>query len=584
MIRKTTEEFIREAKTIHGDKYNYSNVVYKSTHDKIVITCRLHGDFKQSPANHLRSQGCDKCGDSKNGISQRKSTEQFIKEAKVIFGDEYLYEKTNYTTNENEVIITCKIHGDFYKAPTKHLSSKQGCPKCGEKRGKEKRKITLVEFLNRQREKFGNNFEFPKIQSEYKGSKSKDKITIVCNKCGTEYNQAPNIFLKSNGCLNCLMYDLHRPPKGQSLGDLYPNSIKLWGNNGTFTPFDFYPNSGRKMNWICPTCNNPFTRTIQAQFIKRNIGCKNCKSRIYHTEKKILFELKTFFPDIVGDGIGQQVDIFIPSLNLIIEYDGVNWHKGEKKHKKDKSKTDKLIEDGYKVIRLREKPLNKITDEDILIDVVNQNSYRKQSLSIKTVVGKILTNINHPQNLIEKYLSTDGLAGEKEYNEWMDLFFSIPKDELEYHYIKLNQTKNEILKHFDISVHRLNKLLIRHKLQKEPGNYGRKPPNRKDPSDDETKIIIRLYKSGISLKAITKATHYSKDAIVRTLKKFNLSLRTNLHNEKKVIQKSLNGQFIKQFNSVKQASEATGIARPNISHCCIGKRKTTGGYKWEYAS
>lgn len=581
MRRKTTETFIRESEKVHGETYDYSRVVYKATHDKVVIICHKHGTFLQSPANHLRNQGCDKCADTKNGFGQRKTTEQFIKEAKEIFGTEYIYHKTNYVTNQNEVIITCIIHGDFLKKPLKHLSSKQGCPKCGNKRGREKRKVTLDNFLNIQEKKFGNNFEFPKIQSQYNGSKSKDKITIICKKCSTEYSQAPHIFLKSNGCLNCLMYDLNKPPKGQSLADLYPNSIKLWGSNADFTPFDFYPNSGRKMIWICPTCNSNFVRSIQKQFIKRNIGCKNCKGRIHYTEKKILFELKTFFPDITGDGIGRQVDMFIPSLNLIIEYDGLNWHKGIK-YQKDRIKTEKLIKDGYNVIRLREAPLELITKDDIIIDEINQNSNRKQTLSIKIAVSKVLINLNVSPIRIDDYLSNNILKGEKEFNEWLDLFHSIPKDDLKYEYQELNKTKEEVSKNYGISIFQLNKYLIRYNLNKGGGNKGRKPPNRKDPSDEETKKILNLYKSGSSLKAITKSINYSKDAIIRTLEKLNVPLRTNIHNEKKVIKKDLNGQFIKQYNSVKEASDSTGIAPPNISACCIGRVNTSGGYKWEF--
>ena len=135
---------------------------------------------------------------------------------------------------------------------------------------------------------------------------------------------------------------------------------------------------------------------------------------------------------------------------------------------------------------------------------------------------------------------------------------------------------------YGISLFQLNKYLIRYNLNKGAGNKGRQPPNKQNPSVEEIKQIVSLYKSGTSLKSITKSINYSKDTIVRALEKSNISLRTNIHNEKKVVQKNLNGEFIKQYNSVKSASDETGIARPNISHCCLGKRKTTGGYLWEY--
>ena len=44
--KKTTEQFVEEAKIIHGDKYNYSKVNYTSNKDKIVIICKIHGEFE----------------------------------------------------------------------------------------------------------------------------------------------------------------------------------------------------------------------------------------------------------------------------------------------------------------------------------------------------------------------------------------------------------------------------------------------------------------------------------------------------------------------------------------------------------
>ena len=62
---KTSEEFINQAREIHGNKYGYSNVDYKGSHIKVNITCPKHGDFPQTPNSHLNGQGCDKCNESK---------------------------------------------------------------------------------------------------------------------------------------------------------------------------------------------------------------------------------------------------------------------------------------------------------------------------------------------------------------------------------------------------------------------------------------------------------------------------------------------------------------------------------------
>ena len=61
---KTTEEFIKKAKEIHGDKYDYSSVNYIKNKTKIEIICPAHGSFWQTPSSHLNYSGCPKCKES----------------------------------------------------------------------------------------------------------------------------------------------------------------------------------------------------------------------------------------------------------------------------------------------------------------------------------------------------------------------------------------------------------------------------------------------------------------------------------------------------------------------------------------
>ena len=61
MAKLTTEEFIAKAKAVHGDRYDYSKVEYVNNQTKVIINCPLHGDFPQSPMNHLRGNECPKC-------------------------------------------------------------------------------------------------------------------------------------------------------------------------------------------------------------------------------------------------------------------------------------------------------------------------------------------------------------------------------------------------------------------------------------------------------------------------------------------------------------------------------------------
>ena len=63
---KTVEVFIEQCKNTHGDKYDYSKVVYKKSTDKISISCAVHGDFEQEANSHLQGHGCPTCGIEKN--------------------------------------------------------------------------------------------------------------------------------------------------------------------------------------------------------------------------------------------------------------------------------------------------------------------------------------------------------------------------------------------------------------------------------------------------------------------------------------------------------------------------------------
>ena len=159
--RKTKDEFIREARKVHGDKYDYSKVKYKNANTNIIIICPIHGDFPQTPNQHL-NYGCKKCGFIKTGLSRRSNKEIFIKKARKLHGDKYDYSKVNYVNERTEIIIICPIHSDFPQTPHNHLGG-QGCPKCNDNF---KGEITIENYLMK------NNIKF-EAQKRFKDCKDK---------------------------------------------------------------------------------------------------------------------------------------------------------------------------------------------------------------------------------------------------------------------------------------------------------------------------------------------------------------------------------------------------------------------------
>lgn len=123
-LRKNREQFIEEAKQVHGDKYDYSKVDYTNSKTKVCIICPTHGEFWQTPNKHLNGkQGCPKCS------GKNKTTKDAIECFKKVHKDDYIYDKVEYKNNRTKVCIICPEHGEFWQTPDKHLQG-EGCPIC----------------------------------------------------------------------------------------------------------------------------------------------------------------------------------------------------------------------------------------------------------------------------------------------------------------------------------------------------------------------------------------------------------------------------------------------------------------------
>ena len=122
-------KFIEKSNKKHNNKYNYSKSIYVRSNIKIEISCPVHGSFWQTPNNHLRGSGCDKCGQLLTNYKLNKDNEYFIAKAKEIHKNRYDYSQVNYVNCRTKVKIICNKHGVFLQTPTGHLSG-QGCRKC----------------------------------------------------------------------------------------------------------------------------------------------------------------------------------------------------------------------------------------------------------------------------------------------------------------------------------------------------------------------------------------------------------------------------------------------------------------------
>lgn len=121
-----TAKFVKAAIKKHGDKFGYSKVEYVRSLLNVIIICKVHGEFSQSPTNHLAGAGCMKCFHERKSC---KSNDVFIADAIEKHGDRYDYSITEYISAHERVSIICKVHGEFVQRANSHLVG-SGCQKC----------------------------------------------------------------------------------------------------------------------------------------------------------------------------------------------------------------------------------------------------------------------------------------------------------------------------------------------------------------------------------------------------------------------------------------------------------------------
>ncbi len=193
------EEFVLRSIAKHGNKYDYTLVEYKKNSIKVRIICPEHGEFKQTPADHMKGKGCKKCGIIKNSKKRALSQEEFIKIANEVHKGKYDYSKVKYVNIDTKVIIGCPIHGDYEQVPYSHIRMKCGCEKCGYVQTGLKLRKPLEKFLVEAKEVHGSKYDYSQVKYE----SADKKVTIVCPEHGP-YRQAPYVHVNQKcGCYEC---------------------------------------------------------------------------------------------------------------------------------------------------------------------------------------------------------------------------------------------------------------------------------------------------------------------------------------------------------------------------------------------
>jgi len=504
MKRLTTADFIERARIKHSDKYVYDKSIYTSAKCKLIIKCKLHGDFEKGAFNHLKGVGCPKCSKENKVLMQRiqpkgqsfaevypdiakqwhptKNGEltpfMFSKGSNKMFwwkcnkGDDHEWKTSINKRNGGSGCTICSgykkvksnclrtTHPDIADQwhPTKNGelitdnivagSNKKGWWKCPEGDDHEWEAVIASRALSgrgcpvciNQKIVTSNCLAttHPEIANQWHPKKNGSLTPVMFGegsnknmwwKCpeGDDHEWFTKIVNRVKG--QCPVCFGQKVVKSNCLATTHPNIADQWHptKNGSLTNFEVTYGSEKKVWWKCDK-GDDHEWLVAPNRRSSGTDCPFCTlTPQSKQELTITFELIKFFQDINPKGFKTRVkgklwsiDIYIPQLKLGVEFDGSYWHKD--KRALDKLKTEQLEDEGFKIFRVREEPLKKIFDDDIM---------SKQPFNGKQVANDILTQIMSRYTLeakkiakIESYIAKNELQNEKGLDKYIDMILT----------------------------------------------------------------------------------------------------------------------------------------------------------------
>lgn len=357
--RMTKETFIQKAKDIHGDKYDYSKVEYKTTEDKICIICPEHGEFWQTPHMHISDKnGCPKCYRVRGSNSDGSlTTEEFIERARKVHGDKYDYSKVDYKNTETKICIICPEHGEFWQTPYSHLT-RTGCPKCQ----RESYKMPFDKFVEKAREVHGDKYQY--LADGY--TCISDKVKIICPIHG-EFEQVGSWHInQKHGCPQCFE-DKRKVMNLKTIDQFIADAKEVHGDRYDYSKVDY---KGTHIPVIIGCPEHGDFKQIPCDHLNGR-GCPKCGMQFGITEQKVENQLRVVFDTVVcqyrpkflhGRTSSLSLDFYLPDYNAAVEYHGaqhftpIERFGGEegfaKIQERDKRKYQKCLDEGIQIFYL----------------------------------------------------------------------------------------------------------------------------------------------------------------------------------------------------------------------------------------
>jgi hypothetical protein len=406
--------------------------VTAGSNKKVWWKCNEGPDHEWEALVSSRGQGrnCPFCDGKK--VSTTNSLDTYFDD-KVL--DEWHYEKNYPLTPSNVTYASSKtvwwkcavdVDHEWQASISNRTTRQSGCPVCDGK------KVVKSNCLRTTHPEIANEWHFLK-----NGNLSPEDFTIGSHKkiwwkCPEGDDHIFECSIKDRLKVDCPICYGRKIVTSNCLATTHPKLAKQWhkSKNLPLTPYDIGYGSKKGVWWQCSHNLDHVWKSSVSDRTRREIGSKGPSSCPFcsltpqsRQELIITFELKTLFESINPkgfktqlDGVLRAIDIFIPKLNLCIEFDGSYWHKGTREI--DRIKSNLLLKEGYKVIRVREEPLKKIH----YTDVISKQPYDGKQVT-NDILSMILSMYDLDSELVQRikdYQSKGEIQNEKGLDRYID--------------------------------------------------------------------------------------------------------------------------------------------------------------------
>lgn len=248
------------------------------------------------------------------------TTESIIERFKLKNRHDFDYSKVDYKGMNIPVTVICPIHNDIMLTPSQLLRN-VGCPKCTNDKLTQL-KTNKENFIKESNEVHQNKYDYSKV--DYKGVTT--KVKIICPVHG-EFYQTPRVHLKGCGCPKC-GFERQNDATRLSTEEFIIRANKIQGNKYDYSKVEYVD----YMTKVCIICPEHGEFWQEASSHLSGCGCPKCNHIISKAETEIAEYVRSLYDGEVITNCRnmltehKELDIYIPSLKVAFEYDGMIWH------------------------------------------------------------------------------------------------------------------------------------------------------------------------------------------------------------------------------------------------------------------